>query len=244
MPIRVGLTFPISNLNDSGVALPLKMLSPHFSMNPSQTVPFPLPEDLESEPEAQDSPSRTVTMSDLMKDVGNSALAKLDALHSLVQQEGKVDGRGSTSPHTSEAAEEQLDDYMKRFMERMTGRKEEEPFAPVQPAQPAPEAAPPPVARQPTRAPESSESLHQMRDLANENSRSALISHQRRLLNSNILVSFVPAAAASLASSGVAVLVLATGLRWQLGSAALLAVAFVLGFKFWSVSRRLIRNAQ
>jgi hypothetical protein len=214
-------------------------------MNPSQTVPFPLansPEDLEAGEDSQTSPSRTVMMSDLKKDIANSALANLDALHSLVQQEG--DGRGAAGGHPSEVAEEQLDDYMKRFMERMTGRKEEPAVAPAQPAQPLPVAAPAPIVRQPTRAPESSESLLQMRDLANENSRSAINSHQRRQLNSNILLTFVPAAAASLASSGVAVLVVVTGLRWQTASVALMAVALGLAWRFWTVSRRLMQGTR
>ena len=215
-------------------------------MNPSQTIPFSnpaAPPRLETHPDAQgDSPSKTIVLSDIhKKDVGNSALAQLEALNSLVQEE-KRDNRphgNAQSSGTSEEADEPLDGYVKRFMERMTGRREEgvvSPAQPVQPVQPSPTVTPVAEPRQTSRAPESSVSLHQMRDLATASTRSAFDTHQRRQFDSNVTLTFLPAAVASLTSSCLAVLSVAVGSHWHAVSTCLLVVALALAWRFWAVS--------
>ena len=220
-------------------------------MNPSQTVPFTkgvASLNLENHRDEQpDSHSSTVMLSDtLKKDVGNSALAQLDALHSLVEKE-KPDHRrvgGTPGSHAADGSDEPLDEYMKRFMERMTGRKEEVVASPAQPEEPLPSVAPTVEARQPARAPENSASLLQMRELANASSRSALNTHQSRQLASSTFVTFLPAAAVSVTSTGLAMLAMVTGLNWQAGSVTLLVVALALAWRFWTVSHRLLHSTQ
>jgi hypothetical protein len=197
-------------------------------------------------PEVQaDSASRTVQLSDIsQEDVGSSALAQLDALHALVekeQPEGRRVGSASSS-HATEGSEEALDDYMKRFMERMTGRKEEVVAPSVQSEEPLPSVASTVEVRQPARAPENSASLLQMRDVANASSRSAINIHQRRQLASSTFTAFLPAAAVSVTSTGLAILALVTGLNWQAGSVTLLVVALALAWRFWTVSRKLLQS--
>ena len=218
-------------------------------MNPSQTVPFTkgAPSlNLENDPEGElDSHSRTIQLSDIPKeDVGNSALAQLEALHALVEKERPENRRGGNSPstHAVEGSEEALDDYMKRFMERMTGRKEEVVTAPVQSEEPLQSVAPLMEARQPARAPENSASLLQMRELANASSRSALNIHQSRQLASSTFLTFLPAAAVSVTSTGLAILAMATGVNWLAGSVTLLVVAMVLTWRFRIVSRQLLHT--
>jgi len=179
-------------------------------------------------------------MSELRKEIASSAVDQLDAIQSLVEQQNKADQapRGSTA---EEAADEQLDSYMKQFMERMTGHKEAEHIPVIQAVQPLPTVSPPPR-RQPARAPENYASIHQMRDLANENSRSAIISHHRREVSSNILMAFVPAMVASIASSCLAGVTIMNGIHWQTWSLVLLTVALGLGCRYWWVSQRLIRD--
>ncbi len=195
---------------------------------------------LETSPEALDNLSQTVVFSDILaKDAGTSVLAKLDALSSLVNHEARPEGRqpGEATIADSPEESEDLDDYVKQFMERMTGKKEEV-ILPAQPVQLLPTAAPA-DARQPARAPECSESLLRMRDLANASSRSAMHAHQCRQLSSDTLATFLPAAVASLASSGLAVVSAATGSAWwQAGSVVLLVSALALGWRFWTNSRQ------
>src|SRR6185503_1640879 len=111
-------------------------------MNSSQTSPILKPDrlqDLEPSPVAQrDSRSQTVMMSEIRKEIASSAVDQLDATHSLVEKQNKADGspRGATSALAEEAADEQLDSYMKRFMERMTGPQAMEPPASVEVVQP------------------------------------------------------------------------------------------------------------
>ncbi len=215
-------------------------------MNPSQTIPFPnpaVPLRPETHPEAQgDSQSKTIVLSDLPKeDVGNSALAQLEALNSLVQTEERDDRRqgDAESSGMSVEADEPLDEYLKRFMERMTGRREEDavsPSQPVHPVQPLPIFTPVAEPRQASRAPESSVSLHQMRDLANASTRDAFDTHQRRQFDSNVTVTFLPAAVASLTSSCLAGLSVAVGSHWHVGSMCLLVIALALAWRFWAVS--------
>ena len=211
-----------------------------------QTVRFPIaagPLDLESNPEAgEENPNQTVVLSGIpAKDAGNSALAQLDALSSLVHREARENGDAPSEP--SDGPEESLDDYMKQFMERMTGKKVEV-VSPVQTVQPAPTAAPPVEARQPARAPECSASLDRMRHLANASTRSAIQVHQCRQISSSTLAAFLQAAAASLASSGLAVMGAATGsVWWQVGSLGLLVAALTLSWRFWSTSRKNFQDA-
>jgi len=183
-------------------------------------------------------------MSEIRKEIASSAVDQLDATHSLVEKQNKADGcpRGATSALAEEAADEQLDSYMKRFMERMTGPQAVEPPASVEVVQPF--VSPSPPARQPARAPENSASLHQMRDLANENFRNSIVSDRRREIGSSILVTFTLAAVASIASSCLAVAAILNGMYWQTGSLVLLAVALGLGCRYWRVSRRLIQDVQ
>jgi hypothetical protein len=136
---------------------------------------------------------------------------------------------------------------MKNFMERMTGRKSEAP-APAQSVQAAP--PPPPTvvsteARQAARAPECSTLLREMRALANANSRNAIQAHQDRQLSSNILETFLPAAMASVASTGLAVAGAATGSAWSLTiSAVLLVVAVALSWRLWTTCREHLQEAR
>jgi len=83
-----------------------------------------------------------------------------------------------------------------------------------------------------------------MRDLANENFRNSIVSDRRREISSNILLTFMLAAVASIASSCLAVATILNGMYWQTGSLVLLAVALGLGCRYWRVSRRLIQDVQ
>ena len=226
-------------------------------MDRAQTVRFPLaaaqptgtntaPLDLETNPEEQDLPSHTVVLTGASaEDTGSSALAQLDALSSLVHREARQDDRrpGASGEHPAEGQEESLDDYMKQFMERLMGKKMEV-AAPAPTVQPLPTVAPPVEVRQPARAPECSASLYRMRDLANASTRSAIHVHQCHQLSSSTLVTFLPAAVASLASSASAAISAATGSAWwQAGSAALLLTALAFAWRFWTTSRRNFQNS-
>ena len=211
-----------------------------------QTASLPTAADMldsETNPEAQeDRRCKTVVLADITpQDAGLSALARLEALSSLVQREATRDDpppSGAPSTHVPARSEESLDDYMKLFMERMTGKKVEV-ESPVQPAQPLPTSAPVEEVRQPTRAPENSASLCQMRDLANASSRNAMQVHECRQLSGSVLATFLAAATASLASSGLAVMSAMHGSAWwQAGSLALLVAALALAWKCWSTSRK------
>src|SRR5689334_4600178 len=98
-------------------------------MNRTQSTPHPKSSDLldsESDPiDQEERPGQTVAFADIRaEETGNTALARLDALSSLVQQEAVREDRrpvGARGEHASEGAEEALDDYMKMFMERVTG---------------------------------------------------------------------------------------------------------------------------
>jgi len=223
-------------------------------MNRTQPAPYPKssnPLDLESDPvDQQERPGQTVVLADIRaKDAGNTALAQLEALSSLVQQEAvREDHRpvGARGDFGAEKGEEALDDYMKLFMERVTGRKAEvvEPVQPAQPALPLPVDEPVMEVRQPARAPENSASLDRMRDVANATSRSALQVHEHRQYSNHTTTIFLPAALASLASTVMAVLGAATGSGWcQAGAVGLLAVALVFGWQFWKSSRKLYQGA-
>jgi len=216
-------------------------------MNSAKTTPSIKPNrlpDLEaSSAVKRDSMSQTMMMSEIRKEIASSAVDQIDAIQSLVEQQNKADHapRGTTA---EEAADEQLDSYMKQFMERMTGRKEAEPIPVIRSVQSLPTVSPPPPPRQPARPPENSASLHQMRDVANENSRSAISSHRRREFGSNILLTFVPAAVASVMSSCLAAVSIMNGMHWETWSLVLLTAALGLGCRYWWVSRRLIRDVQ
>ncbi|MFN0017764.1 MAG: hypothetical protein ACKVP0_05850 [Pirellulaceae bacterium] len=223
-------------------------------MNRTQTTPYSVssnPLDLESDTIDQEECSgQTVVLAGIRaKDTGNTALTQLDALSSLVQQEAVRDDRrpaGSRGEHGADGAEEALDDYMKLFMERVTGRKSEvvEPAQPVQPALPSPTNEATAEVRLPARAPENSASLDRMRDVANATSRSALQVHAHRQYSNHTTTIFFPAALASLASTVMAVLGAATGSGWcQAGAVGLLAVALVFGWQFWKSSRKLYQGA-
>lgn len=218
-------------------------------MNPLQTASLlkdTHTSNLDNDPDMhRDSGSQTVPLSAITnEDVGNAAIAQLDALHALVEKERPESRRVGSAPssHATEGSEEALDDYMKRFMERMTGKKEVLAAPPEQSEEPLPSVASPAEVRQPARAPENSASLLQMRDVANASSRSAINIHQRRQLASSTFTAFLPAAAVSVTSSGLAVLALVTGLNWQTGSVTLLVVALALAWRFWAVSRKLLQS--
>ncbi len=222
-------------------------------MNRTQPAPYPKsshPLDLESDPiDQEERPGQTVVFADIRaKGTGNTALAQLEALSSLVQQEAVREDRspGARGDHGAEKGEEALDDYMKLFMERVTGRKAEvvEPALPAQPVLPLPVDEPVMEVRQPARAPENSASLDRMRDVANATSRSALQVHEHRQYSNHTTTIFLPAAVASLASTVLAVLGAATGSGWcQAGAVALLAVALIFGWQFWKSSRKLYQGA-
>ncbi len=223
-------------------------------MDRTQTFRLPKsanPMNLESDPvDQEERPGQTVVLADIRaKDAGNTALSQLEALSSLVQQEAVREDRrpvGARGEHGAEGAEEALDDYMKLFMERVTGRKSEvvEPAKPEQPVRPLPANEPATEVRQPARAPENSASLDRMRDVANATSRSALQVHEHRQYSNHTTTIFLPAAVASLVSTAMAVLGAATGSGWcQAGAVALLGVALALGWRFWMSSRKLYQGA-
>ena len=219
-------------------------------MDRTQTFRLPKsvnPLDSESDPiDQEDRCDQTVVLADFRaKDAGITALTQLDPLSSFVQQEAVRDDRlpgGARGEHSTEGAEEALDDYMKQFMERVTGRKPEvaEPAQPEQPALPSPTYKAPVEVRQPARAPENSVSLDRMRDVANATSRSALQVHESRQYSNSTTTTFLPAAAASVASTGMALLGVVTGSGWwQTGAVVLLAAALTLSWRFWMTSRKL-----
>jgi hypothetical protein len=227
-----------------------------------ETIPLPIPPDnfdLEAnprEPEVRD--GQTVVLADLHakesgdadsnnSDTGNTVLTQLDNLRALVQEEAAREMRGTHGPareSVSEGPEEALDDYMKQFMERLTGKKPVAAAQPVQTAESLPTVQPLVEVRQPARAPEDSASLDRMRDVANANSRGALEIHRYRQCSSRIVASFLPAAAASLASTAMAVIGAANGSIWcQTGALGLLAVALTFAGRFWMLRRKLGQGA-
>lgn len=228
-----------------------------------ETILLPIPPDnldLEANPgEREVRDGQTVVLADLHaklsdntdsgdtdsdnSDTGNTVLTQLDNLRALVQEEAAREVRGThgtASESVSEGPEEALDDYMKQFMERLTGKKPVAAAQPVQTAEPLLTVQTPAEVRQPTRAPEDSASLDRMRDVANATSRGALETHRYRQCSSRIVATFLPAAAASLASTTMAVIGVANGsIWWQAGALGLLAVALAFAGKFWMLRRKL-----
>ena len=150
-------------------------------------------------------------------------LRQLEGLSALVEQElrksrPRLAGDPPPSPEPAPSADdESLQSYLDRFMERVTGKKPDpvEPFAALRPAptglQPSapsapqkpepPAAAPAPQPREPARPPEGREMLAAMRDLANENVRSAMATHAGRHHWTAMRVTFFTTVAASAISS-------------------------------------------
>jgi hypothetical protein len=160
-------------------------------------------------------------------------LRQLDRLSALVEQElrksnphyvgvaGKSAASAPPAPPVS-AEEESLQSYLDRFMERVTGKKPDAPPA-VEPAAPVAaqlvqaavspgEAASAAQPREPARAPECRQTLAAMRDLANENARSAVAVHAGRHHWQRTRQTLFAAGAASIVSSGCALLHLASGM--------------------------------
>lgn len=226
-----------------GVESLLNVFSRVLLMDRTPTVRLPTPaatRGLGSSSETSDCSGQTIPIASVLPtEAASAALTQLDALDSLVQQ--------GTSGDAPEESDESLDDYMKNFLERMTGKKAESP-APPQPVQPTPPTPPTVVStepRQPTRTPECPTLLRQMRALALANSRNAIDAHQNRQLSSNILETFLPAAMASVASTGLAVAGAATGSAWsQTLSAALLVVALALSWRLWTTCREHLQHAR
>jgi len=165
----------------------------------------------------------------------------------------------STPPEpAANADEESLQTYLDRFMERVTGKKAEAP-EPTQPlpvtrpiAQPAsatsattpvamPDAKPGPTQpREPSRAPECRERMAAMRDLANENARSAMNIHAGRHQWRRTKAALILATAATTISSALAVWNLATAAPGTAESAACIGlIAAYLACRFYWRSRSL-----
>ncbi len=152
-------------------------------------------------------------------------LRQLEGLSALVEQElrkSRPRSPGETPPPPEPeptAAEESLQSYLDRFMERVTGKKPDpvEPLAALRPVPPprpaaAPVAAPieerrasPQQPREPARPPERRETLAAMRDLANQNARSAMATHEGRHHWATMRMTFLTTLAASAISSICAV---------------------------------------
>ena len=127
-------------------------------------------------------------------------LRQLDRLTALVEEQLRKSNPARTAPKKTtsppptassvRAEEESLQLYLDRFMERVTGKKPDatpepaaEPvaaaapsLAPIAPAEP-PQPAESPQPREPVRPPECREKMAAMRDVANQNARTAMAVH-------------------------------------------------------------------
>jgi hypothetical protein len=194
------------------------------------------------------------------------AMNQLDRLAAIVEREvcksGPTPAASPAKPvATTPSApavnsdEEPLETYLDRFMERLTGKKADAaepvtqtmPGMPVfpqklaQPAQPVVQT-PPPV-REPTRPPECRETMAVMRELANQNARSAVAHHATIDLSSRARLALVAATGSSLISCGLATAALALDSRWCLwGSAALGCLAAIVACRFFVLCRKFERN--
>jgi hypothetical protein len=151
-------------------------------------------------------------------------LRQLEGLSALVEQElrksrPRLPGDAPPSPEPAPTAdEESLQSYLDRFMERVTGKKPDpvEPLAALKPSPVARQASTPiparsgepkapapqsPQQREPARPPERRETLAAMRDLANENARSAMATHEGRHHWVTMRMTFLTTVAASAISS-------------------------------------------
>jgi hypothetical protein len=196
-------------------------------------------------------------------------LRQLDRLTALVEEELRKSNPAYRAgqytpavPPPVEAAspeEESLQSYLDRFMERVTGKKPEpepappaeSPKSPVEPsmlalaATPSVDAAPAavnalPLAKESMRPPECRQSLAAMRDLANENARSAVAIHAGLSHWRKTRLTFMAAVAASAASSVCAAWHLASAPPGALESAVCAGIlAGLLAARFFLRCRRM-----
>jgi hypothetical protein len=199
---------------------------------------------------------------DVRPPTDSEPLRQLDRLTALVEEELRKSNpnyrAGSYAPATAppdamSPEEESLQSYLDRFMERVTGKKPEPETAP--PAEPAVDlpvaAAPAPAAldappfeplqmREPVRAPECRETIRMMRDVANQNARSAVAIHAGLSHWRKTRLTFLAAIAASAVSSVCAVWHLASAQPGAIESAICAGIlAGLLAGRFFLRCRRL-----
>lgn len=217
---------------------------------------------LQRQPVAAPVPSSTPT------EPAVAAPHQLDRLSALVEREvrklnpapvskssslsGPSAAPAPSAPATSD--EEPLETYLDRFMERLTGKKPEAtesvaqtvPGMPVFPRNlaeaPAPAASPVPAApppREPTKPPECRETLSAMRELANENARSAVAHHASIDLSGRAKLALVAAAGFSLFSCGLASAAILMNSRACLWSSAVAGcLAAIVACRFFLLCRQ------
>jgi hypothetical protein len=188
-------------------------------------------------------------------------LRQLDRLSALVEQELRksnpayVGASGKSAPPAApappaSAEEESLQSYLDRFMERVTGKKPDAPPAaelaaplaapPVAAVPAAGEPAPGMQSREPARAPECRQKLAAMRDLANENARSAVAVHAGRYHWQRTRQTLFAAAAASVVSTGCALLHLANNMPGAIeGAVCAGMLAMLMTGRFFLRCRRM-----
>jgi hypothetical protein len=213
----------------------------------SQAVTEPAP----SLPPAE--PVQPAADSHAVADSHTEQLRQLEMLSALLDQElRKSDPAAAAANSPQEPAansdEESLQSCLDRFMERVTGKKAEasEPTQPMSApgsiAAPlvAMPVAPPPQPREPARAPECRQTLSAMRDLANENARTAMNQHAGRHMWRRTKAAFLLATAATAISSALAAWNLATAAPGTAESAACTGlIAVYLACRFYWRSRSL-----
>lgn len=190
---------------------------------------------------------------------GEAALRQTEALASLVQRELREAPSGGTprkaeEPSPVHSEEESLQSYLDQFMERLTGKKNEPAPSPrPEPAEtlasfPVPFQTPAedlPEPRELARPPECREQLSAMRELANENARSAVALRVSLNLLHKTRRAFQIAAAISICSSALAVVAIVTSAPGMLLAAvATSVVTLVPTGCFLVASRQLARSTQ
>lgn len=199
----------------------------------------------------------------------NVALQQLDRLSALVDREARKSGptpaiAEASAPATSQweairdsSNEEPLEAYLDRFMERLVGKKNEAPkkmeqtvptatsvmSMPMHATQPVPQPAGvlalPSPPREPVKAPECRATMSAMRELANQNARSAVAHYATANLSGRARLALVVAAGMSLTSSGLAAAAIAinsAGCLW--GAVVAGIVAAVPACRFFLLCRQ------
>ncbi len=167
----------------------------------------------------------------------------------------------SRSPNPNpEEDEASIQQYMSQLLERVNGGTAAspspavtQPLPPVAPqtrtpaatpAQPAAAEPSPPPARQPARAPESTVTLSDMRELANLSARRAVGTHECKRLIDTARRDVRNSMIASVVSCGMVWLAPAAGSLLYLGAAGVSLLAVTYGLRFLNNLRKLARAAK
>lgn len=177
-------------------------------------------------------------------------LSRLDGLTSSLENGAVNDRKLPQAALDAHADEEGLESYLQRYMQQLTGKKQEpavtEAVAAV-PAKPAETATPQPQQpqRQPAQAPEDRLRITAMRELANDSARRAMAACNNGQLIDKIRMNYFVTKAASIVSIVLVVGYFATHSAVALASASVtLGLAFLCACRFALFCRKVGQAAE